>query len=252
MAHKNPHNYRRVSLLLPRSILIISLLVALLALFFAHLGRVTKNVAMEYNQLMTEAESSHSAMQDTPYTARQERQRVQKDMFFHRGGQRLHILLTAADAQLVLDHQDAHTYVVEQMQQVKCLMQEELYYLLPDGREALPQANGQLLLRSADEKDPASWLPLDAPGLKPMAVIRCIDADEAEYYYKDDRFVAHAVKITRYAVPGHQLLMNNQTKLLMKGTAEKVEFSLKGKEKDLNFKAHHLKSTFFDMSGINI
>lgn len=251
MSHHHLPSYRRVSLLRPRSLLMLFFFVFVLGFFFVYLGRVTEDVTQEYNQLLAQVESSHSPTQDTPYTAKQERHSIQKDLFFHRGAQRLHIVLTAVDAQLVLDHQDAHTYIVEHMQKVKCLMQEELYYILPDGKEYTPQPNGQLLLREADEKDQASWLSADTPGLKPMTTIRCIDADEAEYHYKDDRFVAYAVNITRYTIPGHQSMMNNQAKLLMKGKADKVEFSMKAKEKDLDFKAHHLKATFFDMQGLN-
>lgn len=217
------------------------------------MGHVSESDAKEYGKLMADAESSHSSAHGTPYTARQEREGIQKDLFFQKGNDRLQIRLTAEQAQLVLDHQDMHTYVVEHMQHVKCYMQEEIYYILADGREALPQPNGQLLLRSADEKDPASWLSIDTPGLKPMEVIRYIEADEAQYHYKDDRFAARSVKITRYSIPGHQLKeMNDQAKPLMKGTADRVEFSLKAKDKDLNFKAHHLKAAFFDTGKMNI
>lgn len=243
---------RRVSLFSPRFTLVVLLLLGLLATIFWRLGLVTENDVQEYNQLMTDAESSQTSVHGTPYTARQERKGIQKDMFFQSGGNRLQIRLTADNAQLVLDHQDAHTYVVEHMQKVRCCMQEELYYLLPDGREALPQPNGKLLLRSADEKDPVSWISMDTPGLRPMEIIRYIEADEAEYHYKDDRFIAHLVKIARYALPSHQLGAVNDSKPLMKGTADKVEFSLNGKDKDLNFKAHHLKATFFEMDRMKL
>lgn len=224
------HHYRRVSLLSLRFSLVVFLLLALLGVIFWRLAFVTENDVQEYKRLTADAESSRSSAQGTPYTARQERQGVQKDMFFYSGSNRLQIRLIADKAQLVLDHQDAHTYIVEQMQKVKCFMQEELYYLLPNGQEALLQPNGQLLLRSAHAKDQAAWLSLDTPGLQPMAIIRYIEADEAEYHYKDDRFVAHLVKIIRYAVPGHQLKeIDEQAKPLMKGAADKVEFSLDGK-----------------------
>lgn len=252
MVSKN-NSYGRVSLFSPLFSLGVFLLVVLLAAVFWHMAFITESDEKEYHRLMADAESSHSSSQGTPYTARQERQGIQKDMFFHKANNRLQIRLTADNAQLVLDHQDAHTYIVEHMQQVKCMMQEELYYILPDGREASPQPNGQLLIRSANENDQASWLPSDTPGLQPMEIIRYIEADDAEYHYKDDRFVAHSVKITRYRMPTHHLQkIDEQARPLMKGNAKKVEFSLKGKNADLNFKAYHLKATVFDEAGMSL
>lgn len=246
-------NNRRVSLLsLPFAVFILVMLLAL-GIAFWRLGSVTEKDTNEYLQLMTDAESSHTAVQGAPYTAKQERQGIQKDMYFQKGTDRLHIQLISAQAQLVLDHQDMHTYVVEEMRQVKCWMQEELFYVLPDGKEAFLQPNGQLLLRASDEKNLQSWISLDTPGVQPRSIIRYIEADEALYHYKDDRFEAHQVKITRYSIPGHQLkAMNDQATLLMKGTAGEVEFSLKSKDKDLNFKAYHLKANFYDAGKINL
>lgn len=86
-----------------------------------------------------------------------------------------------------------------------------------------------------------------------MSSIRYIEADAAEYHYKDDRFVAQTVKLTRYSIPGHELQeISEQSRTWMKGTADKVEFSLKSKEKDLNFKAHHLKAAFYDTGKMKI
>ncbi len=252
---KKPLNsYQRISLFSLRFSFTVLFLLTLLGIVFWRMGLITESAEKEYYKLMADAESSRSSsIHEKPYTARQERQNIQKDLFFNKDNKRLQIHLTAAKAQLVLDHKDAHAYLVEHMQQVKCLMQEELYYVLPDGQEALLQPNGQLLLRSSSEKDPASWLPANTPNLKLMQIIRFIEADEADYYYKDDRFVAQTVKITRYSIPGHQLHeINSQAKFLMKGTAESVEFSLKGKNKDLNFKAHHLKGAFYDVGGVHL
>ncbi len=242
-------SYRRVSLFSPRMTWIVLLLIILLGAFFLRLTFVKESDRKKYKELIENAESSQSSTNGTAYTARQERQGIQKDMFFHAGGlDRLQIRLIADRAQLVLDHQDAHTYIVEQMQKVKCTMQEELYYLLPDGREACLQANGKLGLRENDATNPLVEVTLDSPGLQPMQMIRFIEANDAEYHYKDDRFVGHGVTIYRFIMHGHELKeVTDTSKPLMKGTAESVEFSLKSKNKDLNFKAHHLKATFFDM-----
>ncbi len=247
---KNVHD-RPIFLFSLRFSLTVGLSLLLLGIAFWRMGYVTEKDMKEYLQLMSESETS--SVKVNPYTARQERLGIQKDMFFQKGNDRLQIRLKAEKAYLVLDHQDTHTHIVERMHHVKCCMQEELYYVLPDGREALQQPNGQLLIRSADDKDQASWVSKNTPGIQLREIIRYIEADEAEYHYKDDRFVANGVKITHFSMPGHQLQdINEQAKILMKGTAMKVEFTLKEKDRDLNFKAEHLKATFFDLEKMNL
>lgn len=248
---KKTHEY--ISLLSKPIILILGVLFVLTGIFFFRMGRVTDSEIQEYKMLMENAESYHSSAKQTPYTAHQDRERIQKDLFFYKGNDRLQIRLIADEAQLVLDHQEADTQVIEHMHNVKCAMQEELYYKLPNGKEASRQSDGRLLLRQGNPQDPASWITLDLPGLMPMQIIRFIDANDATYEYKTDRFVADNVRISRYAIPGHQLReVGQQAAPLMSGTAKHVEFSLKNEGRDFNFKAHQLKAAFHDTSRMNL
>lgn len=251
MNSASPDHYRRISLFSFRFKLSLGLLILLLGIAFWYLGKVSEHDMKEYYGLMAESETSSENTK--PYTARQERQGIQKDLLFRKGENYLQLRLKAEKAQLVLDHQETHTYVIEHMQKVKCWMQEELYYVLPDGREAVPQSNGKLLIRASDETDPISWVSKDMPGLKLKEIIRYIEADEAQYHYKDDHFIANLVKIVRFSRPGQELQeFNKEARLLMQGTASKVEFSLKDKDKDLNFQAHNLKAVFFDLGKMKL
>ena len=174
-----------------------------------------------YQQLI-ESEDPNHLNDASPYKAKQQRQAIQKDIFFTQKEERLQLRLISAEAELILDHHDDETEIIEQMHDVKCYMQEELFYVLPDGRKT--QA-------------------ADAEGVKAMQIIRYLEAEAASYHYKSEKFKAENVKISRYAVQGHQLEDFNQAaKLIMDGLAKKVEFSLSGK--DLNFKAHQLKAKF--------
>lgn len=112
--------------------------------------------AKRYHELMADAGVKDEGTGD-PYQSKQERKRVQKDAFFMQGQERLRLRILAATAQIVLDHREEETQVIEHMNDVTCLMQEELYYLLPNGREASRQADGRLLIRHADPKLEASW-----------------------------------------------------------------------------------------------
>lgn len=159
------------------------------------------------------------------------------------GPDRLRLCILADDAQMVVDHLNEESQVIEHMQGVTCYMQEELYYLLPDGREASLQVNGKLLIKKADPQQASSWLAVSKE-MKPMQLIRVMEADHASYYYKTDQFVADKVKIARYAISGHDLPKTlKKEKILMKGNAAKVQFFLNGK--DLNFQATQLKASIF-------
>lgn len=207
------------------------------------LTRVSPTEVAAYHKLTTK----DGKTQTTPYSSKQQRLKVQKDVLFAQGQDRLQLRLNAEDSQLVLDH-DKDTEIIEHMNGVTCMMQEQVYWVLPDGREATLQSNGKLLIRNADPEEEISWLPKEAKGLKPMQVIRYLEADTASNHYKKDLFVAENVRISSYAVPGHHLVDKIDTKKpLMKGTAQAVEFSLSGR--DLNFKAHQLKATLFSLPG---
>lgn len=197
-----------------------------------------------YHQLMERADPGNSSTRSSPYTAKQQRTKVRKNVLYTKGADRLQMLLTSEDTELVLDHHDEVTEVVENMFGITCYIQEELYYQLPDGRQATKQKEGELLIRHADPKDPASWLVADTPGLKPMQIIRYLEAETGAFYYKKDLFVADQVRLWRYALPGHSLVKPSDTaKPFMKGNAKSIEFSLFNN--DINFKAEQLKATFY-------
>ncbi len=198
----------------------------------------------KYSKLMAHADNAKTGTTTAPYKAKQERIGILKEVVFSDGPHRLKLRLKASDALLVLDHRaEDQTEIVENMNHVVCYMQEELFYVLPDGREVIEQRNGKFLLRNANPQDPASYIAKGDPGLKPMQIMRYMEADTASYFYRTDRFVADNVQITRYLIPGHLLATSfDKAKVLMKGVASTVEFSLDGQ---VNFKASKLKANFF-------
>lgn len=172
-------------------------------------------------------------------TAKQSSIGMQKDMFFFEGNERLQMRLKSAEAELVLEKHGNENSLVEHMKNVVCDMQEEIYYVLRDGRHVYKQEDGKFLFKNGSE-----YIPEDSQNLRAMQVIRRLEADTATYHYQQDLFVAENVKVLRYMIPGQKI--DDEAKdpvLIMSGMAKWVEFSLNNKA--LNFKAYQLKSKLY-------
>lgn len=198
----------------------------------------------EYHRLMLVSNPTLAgASEQEPYTARQERVGVRKDFSFMRNGVPLKVRLTSDEAELVLDRGESSTQIIEEMHGVKAFMQEELFYILSDGREALLHSSGRLLLRGAPADDTSSWVALQG-GERPMQIMRYLEADSGAYFYKTDQCKADHVIVTRYVMPGHELGFDfSQGQQILKGLADSVEFSMAGD--DPHFTAQRLKATVF-------
>ncbi|MBA3957616.1 MAG: hypothetical protein H0X51_04370 [Parachlamydiaceae bacterium] len=198
---------------------------------------------IEYWERMKQADPRHAESSQPPYTAKQNHQSVHKDIWFNHADQRLQMRLYSADTELVLEHHDNLTEIIEQMQDVTCYMQEELFYVLPDGREVSLQPDGKLVLRHKSSKEEESYVVVTDEPLLPMQVIRHLEAENAVYHYQTDRFVANDVAVSRFVAAGHELLDSLHDLVpIVSGIAQKVEFSLAGS--DFKFQAHQLKATF--------
>ncbi len=119
----------------------------------------------------------------------------------------LHILIDSPESELFFFRQNHKVEMIEQLANVTCIMQEELFY--KDGR--------------------------------PMQKVRYLEAVRGCYHYNTHLFVAEEVKLWKYLLEGHQPpeTIDNGTPL-MAATAESIEFSLKGKK--LDFLAHKMRA----------
>jgi hypothetical protein len=226
--------------------MLVSSMVAFLILlgFLIHSMMSRSEQDVELYQKLVNSENPNRLDKMSPsYKAKQRRQSLQKEAFFNRKNERLQLRLTSSDAELVLDCHDGGTEVVEHMNNVRCCIQEELFYKLPDGHVALLQEDGRLLVKHGDPRDLHSWTTPQAEGVVPMQKIRVLEAASASYYYERDLFEAENVKISQYILTGHQLPdQPNDAKPIMRGTAQWVRFTLS--EGDY-FKAHQLKARFY-------
>jgi hypothetical protein len=211
---------------------------------FLFLLPLTKEDKAEYNHLLQQSLPEEQQL-SPPHKGTQQRTEVIKNIW-HQDLQRLHFRLSCDSSTLEFDLSADSSDVLEKMYGVDCLMQEEIFYLLPDGREVKKDPSGGLYLITNNEEDEGkTWvLPEEEAKLKPFQKIRKLEAKEATYYFATGLFKADEVILKRYIVEGHNLpLIIENVEPEMRGVAKSVSFALSGKF--LNFKAKHLKATFF-------
>lgn len=209
-----------------KRLIIIPTIAGLIVLPAIILGMIFKLIKVDsdtyntYHELMVNT-GAKEEVKNSPYSIRQERKNVQKDILFIEDEKRMQLKIIASDAELVLDHHDNETEIVEQMRGVCCDMQEELYYLLPNG----------------DKTNYAH----DNLQLKEMQRVSRMRASHGTYHYKSDLFRAKNVEIEKFIASGHDFATLLSVKKLMTGIADFAQFSLDGKR--LEFQADKLKAT---------
>lgn len=231
----------------------VSVFLAILSFFVIVLGLRLLDVReadyVEYQRLLESSEVESRQQNEAVNSARQQREKVHKEVRLTDEGNRLHFSLRSESSELVYTDDGQSTDMVENMKGVVCFFQEELYYTMPDGREVLQKPDGRFLVRDEDPEKPSSWVDGDLEGMKPMQRLRYLEAERAVYYYKNNSFVAQEVKLQSLVSEGHTLVESLEgLDLMMKGVAQAVEFTFAGKE--LNFRAHHLKAMFYSPRGI--
>jgi len=202
---------------------------------FYHFLSFTDDDVVQYTALM--AESHPSKKSTDPYTAKQERKHLHKHIWTNDKQQNLQLCIHSEDAELVLDRHDDSTQIIEHMQNVHCYMQEELVYVLPDGTEAIKDADGTLKL-----KDSGLLASENANEAKPMQHVRYFEANSASYYYETDKVIANNVKISRVIMPGHEIKDDLDRTPILSGIADTVEFFMSGQ--DPQFKANNVTVIF--------
>ncbi len=228
------------------------LLVSLLALFLiggtigVGLLKLRPRDFKIYQQLV---ESSKPSKQGSLISySQQARENVSKEIWFQEDVP-LHCRIHCKASELFFFHDEKNKVeIVEEMEDVQGILQEELFYLLPDGREVLKKRTGKFLARGADPAVDASWIDCVTSDLTPMQMVRYFEAEKASYNYNTQLFVGEVVKLWKYRLPGHTPPTSLETEFpSMQGTAKSVEFTVKGEE--FQFTAKELKATFDPKKG---
>ena len=180
--------------------------------------------------------------EETKTVAEQKRSGVCKEIFYIQNLSRLCLKVNASSSILELNQNGSETEIIEKLDNVVGMLQEELFYRLPDGREAILQENGRLLIKNNSSKHEFVDYPLSST--QAMQSIRCFEADSALYSYKDNRLLATQVKVSRYIIPGHTFKEPLQDyKPQMIGYAKEAHLTFE--EGIPHFKASQLKAVFY-------
>ena len=180
-----------------------------IAAFIFTFGTYTQANVDIYHQLINHAKDNESS----EYLSKQHRTGTQKDFLFYNKGQRLQMLLQSDTADLVFELHDKQINLIEEMDQVRCCVQEALYY--------------------TDNE--------------PMQQILYLDTPKATYHYQNKLFKAEEVQISRYILKGHELptSFEKPEKTLISGKAKHVEFSFK--DNQFTFNADDFNAVFQNM-----
>ena len=150
--------------------------------------------------------SNPSAQESLISCSQQTREGVQKQIWYQ-DEKPLHIRINSGQSELCFFHRENQIAVVEHLEDVVCIMQEELYYV----------------------------------GKQPMQRVRYLEAEKASYNYNSHLFVAEDVTLWKYQLEGHSPpAMIENCEPLMRATAQSVEFTLKGEK--LDFIAHQMRA----------
>lgn len=201
-----------------------SLIVTVVVLFFIVIVWIgisifpTNNSMKRYLALSQETKEH----KELAATHKQFREGVRKDLYVVHVPHRLQATLTSPVSELTLTHVQGEAEVVENLKKFQCLMQEEVYYLLPDGTKS----------------------PFGGETGKPMQVVRDFNAVSGKFYYQRHLLTASRVFLSRFLLPGWKLPdVIKDYEPNMKGVARSAELTFGN---GFKFKAQNLKATFFN------
>lgn len=225
------------------------LLAAAAVLLLAFLVHIPKEDYALYEQILRESDPTTWPEEHSEQTGHQDRQIVDKQLWIKRGGERRYCLLQAQSSRLIYTLQGERVDLVEELEDVKGWMQEELFFRLIDGREALLQRDGKLLLRNANPEDTSSYISRTHPGLSPWQQVRKFNAAHATYTYRAQELKAQNCHIIRSILPGHRMPGGEEeSEVLMKGVAHTITFTLE--DDSPYFQAEGMRASIYSERGI--
>lgn len=199
----------------------ISVWLLICAVILASFFRISPSDRESYQNLLEKSDKTEQNKENAKQS-HQQRFNVHKTIFFSQGKERLQLKLQSERSNLFFEKSGGHSEIVEHFKGVRCAMQEELYYLLPD----------ETSLKEINEND---------TNATPFQTIRIIEAEEGTYHYKTRKLFAERATFQRYRIPGHELISSLQSfHALMNAKAQKVELSLSNKERHFKVQKLHM------------
>jgi hypothetical protein len=157
---------------------------------------------------------------------------VTKEIFVADGPLYRVVNLQAARSEIHVAAKRPHMRVVEHFYDAKVYVQQELFYVTPDGTEVVYDAAGKLIARSKKPKE------IDPSKLMPKQRFRYFIAKQAMFDFHTDQLFAEDVQFWAYTADGHERLEDfSALQPDAKGTASKMTLQV-GKNE---FSAENLK-----------
>lgn len=137
-------------------------------------------------------------------SASQKRLKVTKDIWLAQdNNSRLHHRIKSKSSLLVLKPHEGKFKLIEELDQIHCLMQERLYY------------NNEL----------------------PMQQVRLLEANSGEYHFSEKQLLSQGVSISVYKLNTHTLPQETLSALpIISGNAENISLTTSGKTPELQAK----------------
>ncbi|MBS0622043.1 MAG: hypothetical protein JSR80_03690 [Verrucomicrobia bacterium] len=202
------------------------------------MARVSKVDVERYQTLLASTQEAPLVQEDT--YPKQQREKVQKDIWVSNGIERLHYQIGCDTSHLeLLLKERLKGEIVEHMTGVRGMMQEALFWVLPGGQEVVSEGpgmyrvrgSGALLFQSAPGKD---WVA--------MQELRWLEAAKASYFYRKNHFVTEQATLIHFQALGHDLITSPEgLSPIITGSARSAEFFLASH--GIDFRADHLKAT---------
>ncbi len=188
----------------------IVIFLSLFALCIARFVWVRPSDVENYKKLLEESKA-HSTVRALPTAAHQIRTKVSKEVWFTQEDRsRLQYRIHSESSLLTLEPKEKKIHVVENLNMVRCWMQDKLYKAANTGEE--------------------------------MQQLRFWEADHGLYRYTTQELLAQDVKISLFRLEGHTLPLNCDPNIaFLKGIANNVSFSITGKTPQ--FQANQFQAT---------
>lgn len=187
---------------------------------------VEKTDATIYQKLVDRAANKMPDTISSSTDSKEHSENIRKEIWIHNPEFRQQILLLSSGANLdFLRHEDK-IEVVENLNQVKIWLQEELFYV---------DANG-LKISKQEAKNHSG-------PLEEKQQILLLESENATYYWKTKCILANKANITRFQVAGHTLNIEqlSEDTSTMSGSAKQVTLGFKDKQIFFNAKQLHAK-----------
>ncbi len=169
---------------------------------------------------------------------------VSKEIFINEGPLRRILDLKAARSEISVLSKRPHMRVQETFYDVTGLVQHELYYVAPNGKEVIYNEEGILVFR--DKK------PVD-PGLKllPKQHFRYFTANEALYDFHTGQLLAEECQFWTFTADGHEKVENPLSLVPeAEGEAKRMTFFVGSQDAKNQFSAEFIKVQFTPEGGI--